>query len=485
MGRQKRQPVLFKDLYDKPVSVEFTRPHQTSDGGVILLDAMEQKMGLIHKMAQSLRDPRQPGKVVYLQETLLRERVFAIACGYPTCEDADRLAYDPALKMVSNVRGWRLASQPTLSRFENVVSRTDLFRIALAITDTVIEWERGKRKASKVRRIIIDMDPTDDPTYGDQQLTFFNAYDDTCCYLPMVTTIQFDHEPDQYQIAPVLRPGNAKGSLGAIGILKRLVPRLREAFPNAQIYARMDGAFAAPEVLSWLEAHDLRYLVNMAKNSVLKGFAEPLLKKARALAKQTNQTATLYGEVQYKAGRWKEARRAVIKAEVVALEGKELRNNPRIVITNISRTPQGVYRLYRERGKRGERNSRGLRWGRCEIGSSRSGRSSASRFAASFWRCPGRSRGTIRGGVWPTVWARSREKGKSHGDSEGQGVEKVCLGGTESQAQGDRGELFSALPAEIRLDGCQSDRRDCQEGRYSRASAHNLPFLTMFMNGPG
>lgn len=350
MGRQKRQPVLFKDLYDKPAVVEFTRPHQTSDGGVILLDAMEQKMGLIHKMAQSLRDPRQPGKVVYLQETLLRERVFAIACGYPTCEDADRLAYDPALKMVSNVRGWRLASQPTLSRFENVVSRTDLFRIALAITDTVIEWERGKRKASKVRRIIIDMDPTDDPTYGDQQLTFFNAYYDTWCYLPMITTIQFDHEPDQYQVAPVLRPGNAKGSLGAIGILKRLVPRLREAFPNAQIYARMDGAFAAPEVLSWLEAHDLRYLVNMAKNSVLKGFAEPLLKKARALAKQTNQTATLYGEVQYKAGRWKEARRAVIKAEVVALEGKELRDNPRIVITNISRTPQGVYRLYRERG---------------------------------------------------------------------------------------------------------------------------------------
>jgi hypothetical protein len=342
--------VLFKDLYDKPVSVEFTRPHQTSEGGVILLDAMDQKIGLIRNMAQSLRDRRQSGKVVYLQETLLREKVFTIACGYPTCEDADRLAYDPALKMVSNVRGYRLASQPTLSRFENVVSRADLFRIALAITDTVIEWERRKRKASKVRRIIIDMDPTDDPTYGDQQLTFFNAYYDTWCYLPMITTIQFDPEPDQYQIAPVLRPGNAKGSLGALGILKRLVPRLREAFPNAQIYARMDGAFAAPEVLAWLEAHHLRYLVNMAKNSVLKGFAEPLLKKARALAKRTQQTATLYGEVQYKAGKWKEPRRAVIKAEVVALKGKELRDNPRIVITNITRTPQGVYRLYRERG---------------------------------------------------------------------------------------------------------------------------------------
>lgn len=350
MGRQKRQPVLFEDLYDKPVSVEFTRPHQTSDGGVILLDAMDQKLGLIHRMAQAIRDRRQPGKITYVSETLLRERIFAIACGYPTCEDAERMADDPALRLVSNLRGWRLASQPTLSRFENVVSRTDLFRLALAITDTVIHWERRKRKASKVRRIIIDMDPTDDPTYGGQQLTFFNAYYDTWCYLPMITTIRFDHEPDQYQIAPVLRPGNAKGSLGAIGILKRLVPRIQEAFPHAQIYVRMDSAFATPEVLSWLEANDLLYLVNMGKNSVLEGFAEPLLKKARRLAKATGQTATLFGEASYQAKTWKHVRRAVIKAEVVAAEGRELRDNPRIVITNLSRSPQGVYRLYAKRG---------------------------------------------------------------------------------------------------------------------------------------
>lgn len=350
MGRQKRQPVLFEDLYDKPVSVEFARPHQTSDGGVILLDAMDQKIGLIHRMAQSIRDRRQPGKITYVSETLLRERIFAIACGYPTCEDADRMADDPALRLVSNLRGWRLASQPTLSRFENVVSRTDLFRLALAITNTVIDWERRKRKASKVRRIIIDMDPTDDPTYGGQQLTFFNAYYDTWCYLPMITTIQFDHEPDQYQIAPVLRPGNAKGSLGAIGILKRLVHRLREAFPRAQIYVRMDSAFATPEVLSWLEARDLLYLVNMGKNSVLEGLAEPLMKKARRLARATGKTATLFGEFSYQAKTWKHVRRAVIKAEVVTLEGRELRDNPRIVITNLSRSPQGVYRLYAKRG---------------------------------------------------------------------------------------------------------------------------------------
>lgn len=180
------------------------------------------------------------------------------------------MADDPAPRLVSNLRGRRLASQPTLSRFGNVVSRTDLFRLALAITDTVIHGERRKRKASKVHRIIIDMDPTDDPTYGGQQLTFFNAYYDTWCYLPMITTIQFDHEQDQYQVAPVLRPGNAKGSLGAIGILKRLVPRLRETFPHARIYVRMDSALATPEVRSCMKVSNRLYLVHRGKNSVLK-----------------------------------------------------------------------------------------------------------------------------------------------------------------------------------------------------------------------
>lgn len=350
MGRQKRQPVLFEDLYDKSAVVEFTGPRQTSDGGVILLDALNRKMKLIERLAAAIRDHRQSGKTTYGIETLLRERIFAIACGYPHGNDADHLAHDPALKMVCHQREGRLASQPTISRFENDVTRTDVFRAALALTDTVIDWERRKRIVRKVRRITIDMDPTEDPTYGDQQLTFFNAFYDNWCYLPMVTTIQFGDEAEQYQVAPVLRPGNAKGSLGALGILKRLVHRLRQAFPFATICVRMDGAFATPEIFDWLEREDLLYLVNMSKNSVLKGFAEPLMKEARKLAKETGRTATLYGERSYEAGKWKKPRRTIIKAEVVVQEGREPRDNPRFVITNFALLPENVYRYYRERG---------------------------------------------------------------------------------------------------------------------------------------
>ncbi len=350
MGNQKRQPVLFEHLYDKPASVQFTGPHQSSDGGVILLDAMDRKMGLIQRITQAVRDSRQRGKIRYDIESLLRERIFGIACGYPSCDDADRLAQDPALKMVCHLRNGRLASQPTLSRFENEVTRTDLFRMALAITDTVIDCERRKRVVRKVHRITIDMDPTEDPTYGDQQQTYFNAFYDNWCYLPMITTIQFGDEPDQYQVAPLLRPGNAKGSLGAIALLKRLVPRLNRTFPNATLVVRLDGAFATPEVLAWLEANDLLYLVNMAKNSVLKADAEVLMNGARKLAKETGRTATLYNETPYKAGKWKRHRRAVIKAEVVVNDKGELRDNPRFVITNLTLTPQNLYRYYRERG---------------------------------------------------------------------------------------------------------------------------------------
>jgi hypothetical protein len=151
-------------------------------------------------------------------------------------------------------------------------------------------------------------------------------------------------------VAPVLRPGNARGSLGAIGILKRLLLRLQKAFPAATILVRLDGAFATPEVLDWLDANDLLYVVNMAKNSVLKADAEPLMKKVRKLAQETGRTATLYGQTRYQAGKWKQPRRTVIKAEVVLNDRGERRDNPRFVITNLRLSPKNVYRFYRQRG---------------------------------------------------------------------------------------------------------------------------------------
>ncbi len=351
-GTRAQTVCRFSGSRRQAVEVEFTRPDQSSDGGVVLLQAIDRKLGLTHRLASVLTDGRQSGKVKHPMLELIRSRVFAIACGYPDCNDLDTLRIDPVLRIVCGATEAPdvLASQPTLSRLENSVSRTDLLRAAYVLSDCVIARQANRRGRRKVRRITIDMDSTEDPTYGNQQLTFFNAFYDNWCYLPMVTTLQFEDEPDHHLVAPVLRPGNAHGSLGAIAIMKRLLPRLRSTFPRAVIRVRLDGGFATPEVFDWLEEHDLRYVVNMPKNSVLNVLAESLMKEVRKRSAASGRTETAYTEARYQAGKWDAPRRVVIKAEVVQLEGREPRDNPRFVITNDKRSPKNVYRYYCKRG---------------------------------------------------------------------------------------------------------------------------------------
>lgn len=348
MGQRNKQRVLFKELFDKPVHVEFTAPDESSDGGVLLLKGVDEKMQLTERMARAMRDGRQPGKVRHALVEMLRERILGIACGYPDANDAARLGRDPAMQLACERRGGGLASQPTLSRLENAPRSTDLMRMAYAFTDAVIERERRKRR--RVRRIVIDMDPTEDRTYGGQQLTFFSAFYDNWCYLPMVTTVQFNDEPEHYLVAPVLRPGNAKGYLAAVAILKRLLRRLRKAFPQTKVFVRMDGGFAEAGVLAWLESARLGYAVNLPKNRVLKRLAEPWMPALRRCARASGRTETVFAEDRYRAGKWKRDRRVVIKAEVVALSGRAPRDNPRFLITNLPWTAKNAYRFYARRG---------------------------------------------------------------------------------------------------------------------------------------
>jgi len=350
MNADSRQGVLFEELLDKPIAVTFTAPDQSSDGGALLLKGIDEAMGLTEGMARALRDARQAGKVEHRLEEMLQERILGIACGYPDGNDAARLGKDPAMQMACERRGEALASQPTLSRFENAPTSTGLLRMAYALTDSVIERERRKRSKKRVRRITIDMDPTEDRTYGGQQLTFFSGFYDNWCYLPMVTTVQFNEEAEHYLIAPLLRPGDAKAYLGAVAILKRLLPRLRRAFPKAKIFVRMDGGFAESGVLDWLEAARLGYAVNMPKNSVLKRLAAPFLPELRRRVQATQKTETVLAEGRYRAGTWFRERRIIVKAEVVALAGRDPRDNERFVITNLPWRPKKVYRFYALRG---------------------------------------------------------------------------------------------------------------------------------------
>ena len=199
------QSVLFPDLFDKPLVATFNQEHASSDGGAVLLKAAERVYGLVKAFARCLADKRAPGKIRHTLADLIGQRVFGIACGHPDGNDADHLADDPIHKLL----------------------------------------------LGRARRITLDLDPTDDLTHGAQQLTFFNGHYGGWCYLPMLGFLSFDREAEQYLCAAVLRPGKAVAADGTLGLLCRLLPLLRAAFPRARFLVRLDGGFATPEIFDF------------------------------------------------------------------------------------------------------------------------------------------------------------------------------------------------------------------------------------------
>jgi len=336
----------------KPIVAAFDQPHASSDGGAVLLKSLDTQWELTKRLASCLADTRQAGKVQHQTLELVRQRVFGLACGYADCNDAARLADDAIHKLLLDrdpIAGRALASQPTLSRFENAVTWAPLRDMAHVLADAVIEIHRRRLKG-RATRITIDLDPTDDPTHGQQELTFFNTHYDTACYLPIVATVTFNDEAAQYAVAAVLRPGTASATRGAQGILRRLLDKLRAAFRGATYRVRLDGGFAHPKLFQFLERQQVEYVVAMASNRRLEKRARRLMGKARMQSKATGQTAHLYGETRYAARSWTRKRRVIIKAEVVRHPGRDPKNNPRFVVTNLAGTPEDVYTFYCGRG---------------------------------------------------------------------------------------------------------------------------------------
>jgi hypothetical protein len=347
--------LVFPDIFDKPTVVAFDQRQSSSDGGAVLLRSADRGYGLISGMAGCLRDERQAGKVDHSLRDLLAQRVFSITCGYPDANDSARLGADPIHKMLLDrdpVTGVDLASQPTLSRFENSVGPRQLYRLGEALASSVIE-RHAQRLHNRARLVTIDLDPTDDPTHGAQQLSFFNGHYNNWCYLPVMGFVSFNDEAEQYLCAAVLRPGNVTAPAGAVGILRRLLMMVRSFFPGVRIRVRLDGGFAHPALLDFLDAEpNLEYVVAMASNAVLQRKAEEAMQYARVFAGVTGETEHVYGDTNYAAGSWERERRVIIKAEVVYGEGKEPKDNPRFVITNMKQSPQWLYeKVYCQRGE--------------------------------------------------------------------------------------------------------------------------------------
>ena len=348
------QTVLFSDLCDRALVAAFDQPHGSSDGGAILIKAADQQLGLSGRLAACLGDARDPTRVTHALADVVRQRIFGLACGYADGNDADRLAADPIQKLLLDrhpIVGQTLASQPTLSRFENAVGPRALYRMGRELAASVIDRHRA-RLHGRARRITLDLDVTDDPTHGAQQLSFFHGHYDTWCYLPLLAFVTFDDEADQYLCAALLRPGNVGATVGAHALLQGILTLLRCAFPGARLRVRLDGGFATPAILDQLDAEGVEYVVALAENAVLTRRAAAAMTDIRTTVAATGLTAHVYTDTVYAAQTWARARRVIIKAEVVALAGREPRDNARFVITNLHQTPCWIYEtVYCQRGE--------------------------------------------------------------------------------------------------------------------------------------
>lgn len=327
---------------DANLIARFDGGQVTSDGGLPWVARAEEALGVCAALAACVPEWRR-GPVRHSLDALVRQRVFQIACGYEDQNDATTLRADPLLKVACGrlpASEADLASQPTLSRLENAVDRHAVERLAAALADLYVR-ERGR--AGVPARILLDLDGTADPAHGEQEGVAYHGYYRQHMYHPLLV---FDGDTG-HLITAVLRPGNAHGSRFAVLVLRRLLRKLRAAWPEVAVEVRADSGFAVPRLYEWCEANDVAYTIGLAPNPILEAAAAPLLAEAQAQsAAQDGAKVRRAGETSYQAGSWPHSRRVVFKAEVL-----EKGPNTRFVVTTRTDEPLALYDWYVDRGE--------------------------------------------------------------------------------------------------------------------------------------
>jgi Transposase DDE domain group 1 len=331
--------IPFSPAASLSLEARFDAGHLTSDGGLPWLAEADDVLGLCTDLAAAVPDWRR-GSVRHSLETLIRQRVFQIACGYEDQNDADSLRTDPLLKLVCGrvPNGADLASQPTLSRLENAVDAKACYRLAQAVLALYLR-ERGR--SGRPERILIDADSTADPTHGEQEGSAYHGYYRQHMYHPLLL---FDGDTDQL-IAAVLRPGTCHASRGIVAILKRVVRAIRTRWPDLPIEFRGDSGFAIPELYDYLEREHITYTIGLPPNERLEALAAPLLGEAQQRSAESGEKVRIAGEDLYAAGSWPHERRVIYKTEVLA-KG----TNTRFVVTTRTDEPLALYDWYVQRG---------------------------------------------------------------------------------------------------------------------------------------
>lgn len=335
-----RASIPFASTKRRNLLADFSGGVITSDAGALLLREADRQLGLLDALDGVIPDPRHPEFIVHPQRALLAQRIFGIACGYEDLNDHQQLRDDPLWQTATDHPGPHdlpeLASPPTLCRLENRIQRRTLFDIAVVLVEQFIQAH-----ATPPEELILDFDATDDPVHGHQENRFFHGYYDSYCFLPLYVLCG-DH-----LLVAYLRPSNIDPALHTGAILKLLVKRLRQAWPNVRIIWRGDSGFCRHRVMNWCERHDVHYLLGLARNPVLQRNAAPWLAQVEEQHRADGQAHRLFGELTYAAATWSRERRVIAKAEHLVGD----KANPRFVVTNLVGDPRLLYEdVYCQRG---------------------------------------------------------------------------------------------------------------------------------------
>lgn len=326
--------LAFPSVAGKKVIIDFDGGAVTSDVGLLVLREIERRTGTIRRIVDCIPDNRDRRYIDHAMKDLVTQRVMQIACGYEDADDSDHLRRDPAVKIACDrqpLSGDDLASQPTMSRLENSVSRTTLYRMAQGFVDGFINSYRRPPE-----KIILDVDDTDDPTHGAQQLSLFNKYYDEYCYLPL-------HIYEGYSgkmILSVLRPGKRPSGEEVVAIIGRVAKRIRQRWPKTRIIIRGDSHFSGPEIFDMRkELRRCHFVLGLSNNRALAPLVEDAVKKVEEAYKQVEKKLKVFVEFPYKADSWSHPQRVICKIEV-----NEKGRNVRFIVTDMNgKGPQRMY----------------------------------------------------------------------------------------------------------------------------------------------
>jgi hypothetical protein len=330
-----------------PIVLEASAAPLTSDAGLLPIREFDQRIGLTAAFAAVLDDDRDPQLLTHPFVQMTRSRVYGILADYADQNDHDTLRSDPVFKLIAGRRpdDPDLASQPTLSRFENAISVASLKRLReVFIAQFIASF------AVPPRQLTFDLDAVDDPAHGEQQLVLFHGYFDQYQYFPSFIT---SAETDQVVVLS-LRPGAVHAALGADDDLEFLVERLRRAWPGVRICVRGDAGYGVPWMYAVCERLEVEYLFGLAANAVLKRQSDALLEQAVQAYADSKVPQRLFAAFWYQAGSWDRARWVIVKAEANARG-----TNRRFVVTNRPGAlvmPAAAYDDYAQRGESENRN---------------------------------------------------------------------------------------------------------------------------------